>query len=434
MSAFTIGCLVAIALLLLWRWPVGFALFALVQLCLREVGLVRLVEDGLALESTARLFLLAVLSFVVGYLLQRQLLASRAHRRDERPDDPDDARPPLRPLPDVAVMSVVLVAGGLALYHLVVSGIPLLSPSIETARFDFTSSGLFGVPGRMFLFGTTMSWAAASVNAQVSGLRWRDYRPWRWATGFLVLTTLLGGFKGDVLSLAVTVISLYVLVSGATVTFGEAARRFWWAGALGVGYFAAVAALYPSYSARGGSVWTQLFDRLTISPAQPTQYAIEGYVSFFPGIPVIADFGYFLAKYSGGGSMSDYSFERAVSAAMIGVSPTSDAFTTPVTVGAFAEIVASFGPWIACAAVGLVGAVLAHGEAAPHRTTAGLLGRCLVGLALVSWMAKGGFAYHVVNYSAVATMLVLVGWAAWLVTRGPSPTSSAVVRARRRAY
>lgn len=433
MSPAAIGCLLLIALILLWRWPVGFALFALLQLCLREVGLVRLASDGMALESTARLFLLAVLSFVAGYLLQRQLLASGA-RRGADPDEPDTRAPAgLQPVPDVAVMSAVLVAGSLAIYHLVVSGIPLLSPSIETARFDFTSSGLFGVPGRMFLFGTTLSWTAASVNAQVRGLRWRDYRPWRWATGFMVATALLGGFKGDVLSLAVTVIALYVLISGTTVTFGQAARRFWWAGALGVGYFAAVAALYPSYSARGGNVWNQLFDRLTISPAQPTQYAIEGYVSSYSGIPVIADFGYFLTKYVGAGAVGDYSFERAVSAAMIGVSPASDAFTTPVTVGAFGELVASFGPWIACATLAVVGALLAHGEVAPRRTTAGLMGRCLVGLAVVSWMAKGGLAYHVVNYSAVAAMLLLAGWAAHLLTR-PSTTSLSSARSRRQLY
>jgi len=415
MDIFTTSTVVLLALCVLWRSTFGFALVVAIQMVFREVGLITLASLGSTYYSTVWIFLGSLLMFIVGYLITEMVLRNRR----------SISEPTLTPLNDRAVMAVVVTAGTLAMYHLVVGGIPLFSSSIETARFDFTSSGIFGIPGRMYLFGINIAWVVASANAQAHGMRWRAYYPWRWATAVLLVAAVLSGFKGELLSLAYSVVAVYVIVSKRRLTFGAAVRKYWWIGAIGIAYFAAIAALYPSYSTRGDSVVSQFYSRLTTIPAQPIQYAIEGYGSVGLGTPIFSDFTYFLQKYGGGDVTGMYTFERAVSASIIGVDPSSSAFTTPVTVSAFAELYVSFGIVLALLAMALCGSVFSFGESAPRHSTLGLIMRAVIGIMMVSWLVKGGLAYHFLNFAAVTLMLALVGVAAHFMfpaaNRGRSP-------------
>lgn len=411
---------VAAALFVLWRSTVGFALFAITQMTLREIGLVILARNGDAAALTAWLFLAGIAAFLVGYVVFEYFWRHKPPRTKRQ----------FHALPDGAVKAVVFAAGLLALYHLAATGLPILSSDIERERFDFTSSGLFGIPGRMYLFGVNIAWIAASVNAQARGVRWRSYNPWRWATFFLIVPAVLGGFKGDVISLVITFIAVYVVVSDHRLTLGEVVRKYWWTAVLGIGYFAAVAALYPTYNSRGDGFVAQLRDRLTIGPSEPIYVAMEGYSQTNSAYPVLSDFGYFIRKYSGGDVIGDYAFERGVSATIIGVDPASSAFTTPVTVSGYAELYASFGLLIAMIGVFAAGAVLAYGEAAPKNSALGVVLRAVAGLMIVSWLAKGGLAYHLLNFGAVASILAVVGLTAHFMSKPQPARPPANARAR----
>ena len=82
-------------------------------------------------------------------------------------------------------------------YHFIVGGVPLLSADVELARFNFSGSGLFGIPGRMYLFGlpflvTYASYVAArDPDANVLRLRnllWGEYA-FAMILGLVVLIT-----------------------------------------------------------------------------------------------------------------------------------------------------------------------------------------------------------------------------------------------------
>lgn len=398
MSPAILFTLALLALVVVWRWQFGFAAALACFLVLRVVGLSKLATENRADVATAWAVFAALVAFAVGYLVCRGLV---------RPATESSAA--MRPLPDAALWCVVFTAGLLGVYHLIVAGIPIFASDIETRRFDFTSSGLFGVPGRMYLFGITMAWIAASANAEARRLPWRRYRPWRWATAFLVLTTLLSGFKGEVSSLFLTIAAIFVIVTQKRVTVGAALRKYWWIAAIPVGYFALVATLYPSYTSTGDPFYIQIFDRLTVIPAEPIQVAMEGRTVPFPTSPVVSDLWYFLHKYTGHADPGSFTFERAVSATIIGVNPASTAWTTPVTVSSFAEVFVSFGMLAALAVQAVSGAVLAYAETAVRRSVLGVIIRAIVGVALFSWVVKGGLAYHLLNYGFVAVALFLVG-------------------------
>lgn len=400
--------IIGFALALLWRATVGFALIIIMQLVLVQIGLFTLVQDGRASPGAAWIYLTAIVALSIGYFVTDYILR---HSRHSRP------APQLKAIPDSVVWSMVIVAGLLALYHLVASGIPIFSSQIETARFDFTSSGLFGIPGRMYLFGVNISWIFAAVNAEARGVRWRKYGPWRLATIFLSVSAILSGFKGELLSLALTFMALYTIISGSRLTLGGVIRRYWWAGVIAIAYFAAIAALYPSYSSPEGSVFGRFFERLTVVPAIVAQYALDGFVYFPPGNPIASDFVYFTHKYVGGELPGTYSFERAVSASIIGANPASDAWTTPVTVGAFPELLLSVGPALAIVALLLVGIALSVGESSSRVSTSGLVLRAIAGLFFASWIVKGGFVYYLFNLSAVTLFLLLVGQVALLLSK-----------------
>ena len=175
------------------RAQFGFALVIMVQLAFRIVGVLELSEPN---EAWVALALLGAASaFLLGYW--------PAARREQR------RRPSAvgitATLSNGFVWATVIAAGVLGVYHLLASGIPLFSDSIETERFSFTSSGLWGIPGRMYLFGIPISWLVALTNGSAREGRIWSYKPLQLATGFLVLTSLLGGFKGDMISLAVFV-------------------------------------------------------------------------------------------------------------------------------------------------------------------------------------------------------------------------------------
>lgn len=396
---------------LLWRSTVAFALVVVLQQIFREIGLVTLAQNGQAEYETAWLYLGGTIALVVGYVASEFVLRNRPARAHAR----------LNPLPDSAVWAIVLVAGALGLYHLFATGLPIFSSNIETERFDFTSSGFFGVPGRMYLFGINIAWIVAAANARANDMRWRDYGPWKWATGALLVSTILSGFKGDLFSLVLTFFALYTIISGTRMTLGRVIKRYWWAGLAGVGYFAVVAALYPTYANNEQNIFTQLFTRLTTVPAQAVQYAMEGRWYFPEPIPVLSDFRFFLLKYTGNEIPGSYSFERSVSAAIIGADPSSNAWTTPVTIGAFAEILVSFGFVAALAMMFVAGIVLSRGESGRIGSTQGLVLRAILGLFMFNWLVKGGFAYYLLNLGAVTAMLTLVGVAAWMLSYRRNP-------------
>jgi len=110
----------------------------------------------------------------------------------------------------------VVVIIGLAAYHLVMVGIPILTGNVEVTRFDFTSSGLFGIPGRMYLFGLPFAVLLVSIGAGRNLLpvsRRLLVATW----GAYILANLVGGLKGGMVNVLVTAL-LVAAVAGRPIT------------------------------------------------------------------------------------------------------------------------------------------------------------------------------------------------------------------------
>lgn len=377
-----------------------------IQLLLFLVGLVVYASRGELPWWPPVLFGFAIASFLFGsYMCKRIFLTERSPRTENFG------------VPDLVVWSVVTFAGSLAVYHLIAGGIPLLSSSIERQRFDFTSSGLFGVPGRMFLFGVQISWAFAGANATAKGLRWRNYTPSLTATTILVSTTLLSGFKGAIASTAILSACLYVMITRSDIRLKEVALRYWWAAVPAGIYFFGVATLYGTYKTNQNPLWVQLFERATTVGAEPAKLIIGGEFER-DNYTLLSDLGYFLAKYTGLDTFSMVPFERVVSAEIIGVDPFSSAWAPPVTITGFVEAYYWFGAVLALLLIALAGFALAWITRSSIRSAPGMFARIVALLAIYNWLIKGGLAYYLINPVAVGGMLGIVAVVAWIIAGG----------------
>jgi hypothetical protein len=400
---FSFACLAILAticLIAFLRVRFNMMVFLSYNLSLVYVGLCLLAYDGVTTWLIAHQYGLGLLGLIAGYWL--------AVRHFKRQSFLPSELALGRAFPDSSIAAVVIVSGILGIYHLVASGIPVFSSSIEVERFDFTSSGLFGIPGRMYLFGIPIAWMAASVNAHALGISWKDYPPWRWATGFYIVASLLSGFKSGMLAMLFTMLIVYFLIRPTAVPLGQFVKRYWWIVLIPAAYGLAVATTYSSYQGANIPLWRQLLDRLTVVGAQPAQFALEERPRWYLPNGFWNDLGYYLSKYTGGEISFTYSFERAISAEIIGVDPSSSAWTTPVTIGGFAELTYSAGLAVAVACMALAGCWVAFVHHSPPRSPGVLLMSAVFAYGLYNWLLKGGLVYFVVNLGAVVGMLAIV--------------------------
>ena len=308
---------------------------------------------------------------------------------------------------DRGVYAVVGATGILALYHLVASGIPLFSSEIEVARFDFTSSGFFGVPGRMYLYGVPIAWILATTAAFYRGIRWHRYPPWVLATGFYTLVSLLSGFKSG-LSAMFTMMAIFAIqITGARITAVKLARKYWPALAAAVLYGLYVAASYRTYQNSGTSTFRSIVDRLTVVGAEPKLYALQGNIAISAENAIHGDFQYFISKYTGMATEGRYSFERAVSAHITGVDPSSDAWTTPVTVGGIPELVFSLGPYVSILAFFAIGVGVRRIQGGIFTFRRSVVCAVII-YTFYMWITRGGLAYYLINLFAVSTLLTVL--------------------------
>ncbi|WEO76777.1 hypothetical protein BJQ94_15665 [Cryobacterium sp. SO2] len=399
-----VAAIVGVVLLaiILVRVRVTVMLFLVYNFAGAATGLALYARDGIAEWSTVIAYTACVVAILVGFVAGGYLRPAIKRVLPSRALPP---MPQIFRMPDTAVSLVVWTVGLMALYHLIASGIPLFADSIEVERFDFTSSGFFGIPGRMYLYGVPLSWMLATASAQAHGYRWRDYPAWWVATGFYILTSLLSGFKSGLLAMAVTGIIAAIVITGARVKVGQLVARYWLLLCVPVVFGLLVATTYSSYQKSDVPLWRQLIDRVTLVGAEPKQFAIEHNVAGTLNTGVLSDFWYYIQKYTGADMTGQYSLERAVSAKIINANPASDAWTTPVTVGGFPELIFSFGLPIAIIVTLLVGIVLQllHSRSI---NPLGLFLRAVTVYGIYTWLLKGGLAYYVINVSAVTVMVL----------------------------
>lgn len=307
--------------------------------------------------NTALMYCAAVSFLVAGHVLHQ------GWGRLRRPAAvPGVNRLPRRSTPGVICFSCVVIV--LTFYHFFAAGVPLLSEDVETARFDFTSSGLLGIPGRMFLFGlpfTVLLVSSSAFRKLMPVSRKLLYAVWI----SYIATSLLGGFKGGL----VAVLTI-MLLARSVVSRPLSLRRalVGWRVLVIVGallYCGLISFRYRSLGLTSpGDVIPYLAARATTSAAAPGYLVFSRYGTDGTGGDHYAqDASYFLRKYlpfifpDNGVTLP---FDKTVSAALYRTPISSRSFIVPVTVGAFPEMVSNVGVGFAMAGMFLVGVFISY--------------------------------------------------------------------------
>jgi hypothetical protein len=316
------------------------------QLGLICIGYIKL--DELEGGNLSVLYLSGVGLFACGYVIVANTCSNPSRNRSY----PNQARMRCSQLCCLRRGSEIRLLAGcvmaLTLYHFAAGGIPLLSSELETTRFNFTASGMFGVPGRMFLYGLPFAVILVSVARQrkmasISGF----YLVFTWV--FYLGASVAAGFKGGIANC----VFLYILVqaiSGQTLSL----RRFllsWRVSllALSAGSAITVGMLYQT--SQGVGVWefanNHLWRRVTIGSAEAGHAAITGFgVDGQAGEYLMGDCAYFLRTYFPFAPIAldrGLPLDKLVSSHFYHTPVSSSAFIVPVTVGAFAELSVNFG-------------------------------------------------------------------------------------------
>lgn len=387
-----------LALLLLLR--VGLVPYVLLQSVGSAFGLLLLPAT---VFDTTRLFMEYVglnALFLVGYVLFTAGGVTPSVKRVGI--TPVDV---VRPQRLVAVISIV---GALGIYHILYTSPLIRGGNIETVRFDFTSSGFLGIPGRMYLFGIPLCWILATAAASHLDVPpWR-HGAWRAATFFYASASLLSGFKSGLIAM----LAVMVLTSAAVYNFRppviSVVRRGAVLVVLATVYAFAIGGLYSSYSQQGVSRTTQFVTRMTEGAALPKAFVLQGQIPGVMGNTVLSDLRYYVPRYTGRQVPGSYATERAVSAAMIGISPRASRFTTPVTIGGFPELKLAFGLGPAAAIAFALGASLRFIEVGQRSWLLGSFLRGAAVFGLSQWIIRGNLAYYLLNIGVVLAAVLLL--------------------------
>ncbi len=300
------------------------------------------------------------------------------------------------------------VCGGV-IYHFVTAGIPLLKRNIDYSRFDLTASGLFGIPGRIYLFGVPLLVFAAVAHFRLhgSGVWWKDPSV-RTSLILLLVSRTLGGFKGGMQE-AVLIVLVARIATGPPLRLREATKAALPLVVVAAAFAFAVGSLYTSY--KGKSLTDSLIDRLTTVAAEPAAIALDGKEARHLASPLKNDILYYGRRYARIGPGVPYPYERLVSATILRSPPDAAFFLPPVTVGGQAESFKLFGLGGALAFMALLGR-----WANLLRTSTGDRVTTMIGVSYLIWgvilvMVKGGLVYHVMNMGAV----LAIGASIWLL-------------------
>ena len=415
------------------------------QLSLIAVGFISIGVRA-ANEVPAELVVVGLAVLGAGYL------AARRSRPFSAGNPPSDAHATGAELTALSVVGIVLAL--LVGYHFNAVGIPLLASDIETRRFDFLGSGLFGLPGRAMLFGVVVFFfltigylsryrSRATIVLAVS------------AFALLAITRLASGFRSSLLEL-ILFVAIAHLLSGRAVSVARAAAIYTVPVAIALFFAVGLSGRYetiasgqtgptapsgepayvaepppPAESAPNQSLQSRVLvigERAT-GGAAGSGFLVLAHRQLIPdtGNSLLNDLRYYIPRYLQlSPAAGSYPFVKIVSATLYGTPLARDSFIVPVTIGAFPTLYFDFG-LLAFPLYLLLGALYAVLERrAVHSPSPLIFTAYGVGiLALNDYLTKGDLIFDVLNWTAmllfVAVLFVIIrrlaGTLSWTMMR-----------------
>lgn len=305
------------------------------------------------------------------------------------------------------------------LYHYAVGGIPALSSNVITDRFNMTSSGLLGIPGRMASYGNNfMLFYTAFFYFYDKNNRRTSKKYFLYAIFLNIIVAFFSGTKSAIFSIIYTVIYLlafsprefnirrffkikYFILICAIIIGGFLYFKH---------YFYAYQNLYSSMD-----VFKYIMYRLTNMSVESGEYLVKYPPS--ERMYYITDFLYYFQKYFHINVIDGiYPLELYTSLGINHVSFTG-AYNiyTPVTMGICSEFIYHFGI-LSVVAIFLVGIIYSRIDLKMHLvmnpTKYAAYGMSIT--FLNNFISKGNLAYNLINY----ILVFLIIWFIDYTTKG----------------
>lgn len=301
------------------------------------------------------------------------------------------------------LVAMLIVAAGVV-WHFSATGIPLLQQNVETARFNF-SSGLLGIPGRLYLFGAPLIWLLAVRHAANGGPRWISWS----ALAILVLSRLASGFKSALLEIVVLAF-FSAAMSPRGVRVSSALRRYVLPLSVAVLFAFYVFGTYQTSQLTDQGAGKALGVRATSGVAVAGVHSMKYGELLLPTSALRNDLVHFSRKYSGLGASESFSYSERISASIYGTPLSVNSFIVPVTIGAIAEIYHDVGAWGAFAGLVFVGFLLGRCEyrARQYGRWWRFFAAISLFLALHGYVTKGGLVYNIFNWGAISIFIAII--------------------------
>lgn len=294
----------------------------------------------------------------------------------------------------------------LIIYHFAVGGIPALSSNVAQSRFDNTSSGLLGIPGRMKLYGPDMLFFYTCYFHYRRDIfpKYKKYDKYFYIAILVeVLTALSSGSKSSVLGLWVLILYYFVyrnkdisikrffnrkVITGIVVI-----------GILGMAYFAFYFKRYNNQYSEMNMV-SYIIYRSTSLMGEGATYIFNNKDAI--NIPFWYDLIYYLQKYFHVSFCNStvMPLEVAVSNSINHITYTNAyAFYVPITIGAFPELMYffSFGVLPLSLILGILFGYI-YDKIRKVHSPFEFSSLCLLLSFFADYISKGGTWFHIINY------------------------------------
>ncbi len=301
------------------------------------------------------------------------------------------------------------------IYHFAVGGIPILKSNVEIERFNFTNSGLFGIPGRMVQYGIYfLVFYSAYFCYNKKGKKYFII-----SLGLFVICKLLNGFKGSMYDIVVMIVYLFAFSKKDYNVKKFLNLKFISLIIVSIGF---AALIFQQYGASKYYTNTSeyLINRLTIIQAEAGNYMLKNMEkkNYFYN-----DFVYYIRKYlkiNLDSSTGYNALEKTVSASKNGISLTENNFVVPVTVGAFNEFWFNINSFMAMIFMLLIGAVYGSIEKKMKTGCMNPFRFACYGLLVYMinmYISKGGLMYYVINYFLMILLMKIFYTVGLLIRR-----------------
>lgn len=291
-------------------------------------------------------------------------------------------------------------------YHYSVVGIPIFSGNVEIERFEFTNSGLFGLPGRVILFGIPIYYIIVNGFRRFSNVSYHLLKKPLYLSFFLlVFTRLAAGFKGAIVEI-ILITFFCNITSLQNFNIIKLFRKYSLSIFIAVVFAFGVARLYKTITLNYNSGTQYFIERLTTIAALPGYRVIQGKISNYATYSnsLLNDLNYYLPKYFLGSYQSDaFPFVKIVSSSIYGTSLQADSFIVPVTIGALATLYYDFGAYSFLFSF-LLGMLFARSEL-KARSSENILQYSIALISIVCiqhYIIRGDLIYNLLNWSIMS--------------------------------